>query len=112
MLNGKFGEELNLQVKISVGEILTNALILVHKNHMSHLAKENVMKYVNSILANGNIVPSSRFLLDEYIFSKTCMCYFFYCSACRDARLGEISPFGLFFQASWRLTFPGFAWEG
>lgn len=40
------------------------------------------MKFANAILGGKNIVPSSRFLLDQYLYSKEGMHYHFFCSKC------------------------------
>ncbi|KAJ1519167.1 hypothetical protein ONE63_011223 [Megalurothrips usitatus] len=85
----KLQEKMNLNVKISVGEILTNALTLVRKHNWSHLEKENLMKFATSILNCGNILPNSRYLLDEYFYSQNDMWYYFYCSECTK-HLGSV----------------------
>lgn len=82
---------MNLTVNISVGEILTNALTLVKKHNWSHLEKEHLMKFTTSILTNGNVVPNSRFLLDEHFYSMADMWYYFFCSNCSKS-LGDVSP--------------------
>ncbi|KAK3917318.1 Halomucin [Frankliniella fusca] len=77
-----FSIERQLQVNISIGEILINALALVKNHNWSHLEKEHLMKFAQSILKCGKILPDSRFLLDQYFYSKEDMQYFFFCSGC------------------------------
>lgn len=76
------GKVINVTVNVTLGEILTNFLRLARKHNMSHLQKENVMKFLESILHCGKELPTSRFLLDEYFFSKKDMTYHFFCSEC------------------------------
>lgn len=77
-----YREKLHLNVEISIGEILINALTLVKKHNWSHLEKEHLMKFVNSVLNNGKLLPDSRFLLDQLFHSKDDMCYHFFCFHC------------------------------
>lgn len=50
---------------------------------MSHLEKENIMKLIDSILNCGDMLPTSRYLLDEFFFPpKKDMTYHFYCVKC------------------------------
>ncbi|KAE8737725.1 hypothetical protein FOCC_FOCC016808, partial [Frankliniella occidentalis] len=81
-LEGSFALERQLQVNISIGEILTNALVLCKKHNWGHLEKEHLMKFTQSILNCGKILPDSRFLLDQYFYSKEDMWYYFHCSGC------------------------------
>jgi hypothetical protein len=82
-----FQQKKDLRVNISIGEIMINALTLVKKHNWSHLEKEHLMKFLCSIL--GNTVPNSRYLLDQYFYSKEDMRYYFFCSECFMS-LGDI----------------------
>lgn len=60
---------------------MTNALTIVKKHNWNHTEKEDLMKFTNAILGK-NVVPSSRFLLDKYFYSKGGMTYHFFCAKC------------------------------
>lgn len=75
-----------MTVTSNVGEILTNVLTLVKKHNWNHTEKEDLVKFTNALL-NTNAVPSSRFLLDKYFYSKDGMKYHFFCSACTHVLL-------------------------
>lgn len=81
-LERSFKEPINITVTATMGEILTNALTLVKKHNWNHTEKEDLMKFANSILDGKSKLPNTRFLLDQYFFSKEGMHYHFFCSQC------------------------------
>lgn len=81
-LKSNMEKMINIEVTVTLGEVLTNFLRLARKHNISHLEKENIMKFINSILNCGDILPTSRYLLDEFFYSKKDMIYHFYCAKC------------------------------
>lgn len=82
-LEGEFKGVIIENVCASRGEVLLNTLELVKQHRLPHEVHANILKLINSIFI-ANVVPDTRYLLDDLYKSSSGISYHFYCEVCSE----------------------------
>lgn len=80
-LKGKFSENIQERVSATPGEALLNALELSKAHSFPHDVHANLLKFVNSLFP-VDILPDTRYKLDDLYVNSCGITYHFYCNVC------------------------------